>query len=97
MDVRSFLPRIGVRSFLLKLGSKMDVDADADQLPAPHEDQSPATHATAESTALHGGAPPTVPFQRLSKAEKRARKAEKKTAKGRGGALRAAVSLTSSS
>ena len=47
-------------------------DAGADQLPAPHEDQSPATHATAESTA----APPTVPFQRLSKAEKRARKAE---------------------
>jgi hypothetical protein len=52
------------------------VDAGADQLPAPHEDQSPATHATAESTALHGGAPPTLPFQRLSKAEKRARKAE---------------------
>ena len=58
------------------MDAAVPVDAGADQLPAPHEDQSPATHTTAESTALHGGAPPTVPFQRLSKAEKRARKAE---------------------
>ena len=52
------------------------LDAGAENPPAPHVDQSPATHAAAESTALHGGAQPTVPFQRLSKAEKRARKAE---------------------
>ena len=55
---------------------QMDAAAGAENPPAPHVDQSPATHAAAESTALHGGAQPTVPFQRLSKAEKRARKAE---------------------
>jgi len=53
------------------------LDAGADQPPALHEvDQPPATHAAAEAAALHGGAQSAAPFQRLSKAEKRARKAE---------------------
>ena len=57
--------------------SATPLDAGADQPPAPHEvDQPPATHAAAEATALHGGAQSAAPFQRLSKAEKRARKAE---------------------
>ena len=51
----SHLRAVHTLKLAMDAAASTPLDAGAENQPAPHVDQSPATHAAAESTALHGG------------------------------------------